>query len=110
MADGAGHATLLITTDGKAKFRRRTAAGGTTSSDGPSAGSVPVPRWLKLSRRGNVFSAFISTDGATWTPVHTPQSIALPATVAVGIVSARTGGTALTTATLTNVSVAASLP
>jgi hypothetical protein len=42
--------------------------------------------------------------------VHTPQSIALPATVSVGIVSARTGGTALTTATLTNVSVAASLP
>ena len=110
MAEGARHATLLITTDGKAKFRRRTAAGGTTSSDGPSAGSVPVPRWLKLSRRGNVFSAFISGDGATWTPVHTPQSITLPPTVSVGLAAARSGGTALTTATFTDVSVAASLP
>jgi hypothetical protein len=109
-APGARHATLLITSDGKAKFRRRTAAGGTTSSDGPSTGTVPVPRWLKVSRRANVFSASISTDGVTWTRVHTPQSIALPATVSVGIAAARTGSTALTTATLTDVKVGASLP
>ena len=110
MAADARHATLLITTDGKAKFRRRSAAGGTTLSDGPSAGSVPVPRWLKLSRRGNVFSAYLSIDGVTWTPVHTPQSIVLPATVSVGIAAARTGGTALTAATFTDVKVAAALP
>ena len=110
MAEGARHATLLITTEGKVKFRRRLVAGGTTLSDGPSAGSVPIPRWLKLSRRGNLFSAFISVDGVTWTPVHTPQSIVLPATVSVGLAAARTGGSGLTAATLTDVSVAASLP
>ena len=110
MAADARHATLLITTEGKAKFRRRTVAGGTTSSEGPSAGSSPIPRWLKLSRRGNVFSAYMSTDGVTWTAVHTPQSIALPPTVSVGIAAARSGGTALTAATLTNVSVTVSLP
>jgi subtilisin family serine protease/regulation of enolase protein 1 (concanavalin A-like superfamily) len=109
-AAGARHATLMITTDGKAKFRRRTIAGGATSSDGPSAGSTSTPRWLKLSRRGNVFSAFLSTDGVTWKPVHTPQSIALPATVSVGIAAARKGGSALTAATFTNVAVGASLP
>jgi subtilisin family serine protease len=109
-AAGARHATLLIATDAKVKFRRRTAAGGTTLSDGPSAGTTSVPRWLKLSRRANVFSAFISSDGVTWTPVHTPQSIVLPATVSVGLAVARTGGSALTTATLTNVKVGASLP
>ena len=110
LARDARHATLLITTDGKVKFRRRTVAGGTTLSDGPSAGSVTIPRWLKLSRRGNVFSAFISVDGVTWTPVHTPQSIALPATVSAGLAAARAGGTALTTATLTDVTVAAPEP
>ena len=110
LAEGARHATLLITTEGKVKFRRRTVAGGTTLSDGPSAGSVTIPRWLKLSRRGNVFSAFLSADGVTWTAVHTPQSIALPASVSVGLAAARALGTGLATATLTGVSVTASQP
>jgi endonuclease/exonuclease/phosphatase family metal-dependent hydrolase len=34
------HATMMITTEGKAKFRRRATTGGTTLSDGPSAGTT----------------------------------------------------------------------
>lgn len=88
------HATMMITTDGKAKFRRRTTTGGTTLSDGPSIGTTYPPRWLKLVRSGNVFTAYLSTDGAAWTQVHTPQTVPMPATVHVGLVALRSGSTA----------------
>lgn len=37
------HASMMISTDGKAKFRRRTTEGGLTSSDGPSIGTTYPP-------------------------------------------------------------------
>jgi regulation of enolase protein 1 (concanavalin A-like superfamily) len=102
---GSVHDAMMITTEGKAKFRRRTTAGGTTASDGPSAGTTYPPRWLKLTRAGNVFTAAISTDGITWTQVHIPQTIAMPTDVLVGLAVLRNGGTGTATATIGDVSV-----
>jgi len=100
------HATMMITTEGKAKFRRRTTQGGTTASDGPSAGSTYPPRWLRLVRSGDVFTAYISSDGATWTQVLTPQTIPMASSVYIGLVALRNGSTAPTAqATFENVSV-----
>ena len=103
----AMHASIIIGTDGKLKFRRRKAVGGTTLSDGPSAGTTSIPRWLRLSRRGSTFSAFYSQDGASWTSIPAPDStVALPSTVVVGVLALRNGGTATTRATFSSVSVA----
>jgi endonuclease/exonuclease/phosphatase family metal-dependent hydrolase len=111
LAAGSVHATMMITTDGKAKFRRRTTPGGTTLSDGPSAGSTYPPRWLKLVRSGHVFTAYISTNGTSWTQVHTPQTVPMAATVQVGLVALRNGGSApVAEATFGDVAVRASLP
>ncbi|HEV2846113.1 MAG TPA: endonuclease/exonuclease/phosphatase family protein [Thermoanaerobaculia bacterium] len=108
---GSVHATMMITTEGKAKLRRRTAPGGTTLSDGPSAGTTYPPRWLKLVRSGNVFTAYLSTDGTAWTQVHTPQTVPMTATVHVGLVALRNGGAApVAEATFQQVVVRASLP
>ena len=104
LAAGSRHATMMVATDGKAKFRRRTATGGATLSNGPLTGSTTVPRWLKLVRSGSSFSAFISTDGATWTEVMPATTIAMPATVHVGMLASRSGGSSLATAAFTNVS------
>ena len=105
LAPGAVHASLLVGTDGKLKFRRRTAAGSSTLSNGPSAGSTTVPRWLKLSRRGSQVSAYASTDGTNWTAVYVPQSIALPASVEVGIWTLANGSSALAEGTFSQVAV-----
>jgi hypothetical protein len=92
---GSVHATTLITSDGKAKFRRRTTAGGATASDGPYTGSTFPPRWLKLVRSGNVFTSFYSDDGVTWIQIHTPQTVPMAATVYVGLAVLRSTGTTL---------------
>lgn len=84
-------ASMSITTQGKAKFRRRTAEGGTTYSDGPSSGTTYPPRWLKLTRSGNTFTAYISTDGSAWTQVHTPQTVSMPQDVFIGLAVLRNG-------------------
>jgi hypothetical protein len=103
----ARHAAVLIGTNGKLKFRRRTSVGGSTLSDGPSESSVTAPYWLKLSRRGQVFTAFRSQNGTTWTPVGPTTSLALPATVHVGIWALRSGATLPVQATITDLTLAA---
>ena len=109
MRDGTGatarHVATVVTTQGKAKFRRRMTAGGTTLSDGPSGGTMPPPRWLKLTRAADTFTASVSTDGVTWTTLGQPQTVALPATLQVGIVALRHCGTGAAQAIFTNVSV-----
>ena len=107
LTTNAMHASIVIGTDGKLKFRRRKTVGGTTLSDGPSAGTTSIPRWLRLSRRGSTFSAFYSQDGVSWTSIPAPDStVALPSTVVIGLLALRNGATATTRATFSNVSVA----
>jgi subtilisin family serine protease/regulation of enolase protein 1 (concanavalin A-like superfamily) len=103
LAADSRHASLLISTDGKLKFRRRATQGGATTSDGPSAGTTYAPRWLKLSRRGDVFSAYLSADGLAWTMVHAPATMAMPATVDIGLVTLRNGGAGLARATFEDI-------
>ena len=98
------HASVMVTSDGKAKFRRRTSTGGTTGSNGPSVGSTTIPRWLKLVRNGNSFTSFISANGVDWTPVYVATDVTLPNTVYVGMLVLRNGGSALASATFDNVS------
>ncbi len=103
---GSIHASMMITTDGKAKFRRRTAEGGTTASDGPSAGTTYPPRWLKLTRSGNTFTAYISSNGSTWTQVHTPQTVTMPQDVFIGLAVLRNGsGASRGTATISDLAI-----
>jgi hypothetical protein len=91
---GSPHATMMITSQGEAKLRRRATAGGTTLSDGPGTGTTFPPRWIKLVRSGNVFTASLSADGVTWTQVHTPQTVTMTSTVRVGLLALRNGNTA----------------
>jgi regulation of enolase protein 1 (concanavalin A-like superfamily) len=101
---GSRHASIMVTSDGKAKFRRRTSTGGTTASNGPSTGSTTIPRWLKLVRNGSSFTSFISANGVDWTPVYAATSVTLPTTVYVGMLVLRNGGSALASATFDNIS------
>lgn len=86
---GSAHATMTITSEGEAQFRRRATAGGATAS--ASAPTTFAPQWLKLVRSGNTFTAYLSANGTTWTQVSTPQTVTLSNTVYVGLVALRNG-------------------
>lgn len=64
---GSAHAFLLVSGSKGTAFQRRPARGRPSESTPAGAGAVPV--WLRLERRGQVFSAFRSEDGMTWTAV-----------------------------------------
>ncbi|MDO8542157.1 MAG: DUF1349 domain-containing protein [Opitutaceae bacterium] len=86
-AAGSAHATIVLTpgTNG-IEFLRRTALNGTTANTFTGTVTAP-PRWLKLVRSGNSFSAFHSSDGGTWTQLGTAETITMTGTVFVGLVS-----------------------
>ncbi|MFF5294475.1 PQQ-dependent sugar dehydrogenase [Paractinoplanes globisporus] len=75
-----------------------------------AGGAGTAPRWLKLTRAGDVVTGYESADGAGWTLVGTVGLGALPATVEVGLfVTSHDAGTAAT-ATFDHVSVGAAAP
>jgi len=76
-------------TAGSLVWTRRTTAGSSVSTT--SVSLPPGPRWLKLVRAGNAFSAWHSMDAVDWTQAGTTQTISLPATLRAGI--ATTSGT-----------------
>ncbi len=53
---------------------------GLTGPVGPSS-----PRWLRLTRSGDVISSYDSTDGATWHKIGSARLTGLPHTVQIGL-------------------------
>lgn len=66
-----------------ADFRYRTTAGGTTQTNGSSA--TTLPEWLRITRDGDTFAAYISDNGSSWTRVGTDQTVSMDTTVLVGL-------------------------
>ncbi|MEO6237629.1 MAG: Ig-like domain-containing protein, partial [Vicinamibacterales bacterium] len=102
LAAGSPHAFMLVSPAKGTAFQRRSASGGTSAStSGPMAAA---PRWLKLTRSGDSFTAYDSADGVAWTLVGT-DTIPMSTTVLVGlaVTSHNVGATA--TATFDNVTV-----
>jgi len=90
LAAGSTHAYMPITanSDGTAgngaSFQRRlTTDGGSSNSD--SGTKVAPPYWVKIERKGNAFSGYISPDGQTWTQLGTAQTIAMTDPVYIGL-------------------------
>jgi regulation of enolase protein 1 (concanavalin A-like superfamily) len=57
--------------------------------------------WIRLQRIGNVFNGYYSTDGVNWILMST-VTVALPATVDLGLAVASNVSTQTTTAVLQN--------
>jgi hypothetical protein len=53
---------------------------GIAGAAGPSS-----PRWLRLTRAGDVITGYDSTDGAHWTKIGTARLASLPRTVQIGL-------------------------
>src|ERR1700681_1632212 len=51
----------------------------------PGPAGPSSPRWLRLTRAGDVIIGYDSTDGAHWTEIGTARLAGLPRTVQIGL-------------------------
>jgi fibronectin type 3 domain-containing protein/glucose/arabinose dehydrogenase len=91
-------------------FQYRTSTGGSAAPSGSNDGVSTLPRWVRITRAGNVLSGYISPDGVAWTLRNSVTLSGLPATVYVGLaVTSHRDGT-LATGVFDNVSVVTPTP
>lgn len=83
-------------------FQWRPTAGGTP--DSVTVAGVRTPVWVRLTRSGNNFSGYYSTNGTTWTQIGSTITINLGATARAGLAVTAHNNLALNTGNFTNVS------
>jgi len=104
LSPSSAQAFMLTSVAKGMAFQRRTTDGDTSVS---TAGSTSTaPQWVKLTRAGDLITAYESSDGTTWTAVGS-DSFTMPANVLVGLaVSSHVSGI-LATATFDDVTTTA---
>ena len=100
---GAQYVGVFAVPGNSLYFQWRPFPGG--SVRGVVESNVPVPAWVRLTRVGNSFNAYYSTDGTTWKQISTSQTIAMGQSALAGLAVTAAINTALNTATFTNVTV-----
>jgi len=96
------HASTFVTPGKGLAFQRRVSTGGDSTH---TAGAfATAPYWVRLVRAGQLVSSYVSADGASWQLVGT-ETIAMSATVQVGLAVTSHDPTRSAMATFTNVSV-----
>src|SRR5271166_1750063 len=99
-ASGSSYALLAVTPGNGVAFQH----GFNASTLG---GSYSFPNaWLKLTRSGNIITAYSSANGTTWTQVGA-TTISMTDPVTIGIFNCAHNASALNTSTFDNVSVTA---
>jgi beta-glucanase (GH16 family) len=88
------HAMTDITAAAGVEFLSRDAVSGITTAQ---TATGTTPKWLRVTRAGNVFTSYTSDNGATWTQLGTPRTIAMANTIYVGMaVTSHANGTLAT--------------
>ena len=79
---GTAYAAVLVTGSHSVRMQYNYTNGslGLPGAVGPSS-----PRWLRLTRTGEVITGYDSTDGAHWTRIGTARLTGLPRTVQIGL-------------------------
>ena len=101
---GSKHAFMCVTPDHGTTFQRRPVAGQDSAST--DVGGSAAPRWVKLTRTGNVFTAHDSMDGVTWTEaaVSPALEIQMAASVYIGLAVTSHDAAIVTAAEFSNLS------
>jgi regulation of enolase protein 1 (concanavalin A-like superfamily) len=102
VAAGAANVALIVAAGKGVSFQYRKASGALAANI-RSAGAAP--RWLKLTRKGNVFKASTSTDGVAWTKAG-HITVSLPESIEVGLVVSSHNRSTIAAATFDKVSAA----
>jgi hypothetical protein len=91
------YVSMVATSDSKLHifFNYRSSDGGSTKY---STGYQAVPIWFMLTRVGNVFTGYFSTDGTTWTQLGSSRTISMNSYILGGL-GVCSNDSALTTTT-----------
>ena len=103
LTSGAAHAMMVLTPMNGAAFQRRLNTGAVSLNT--SKVGYAAPGWVKLVRKGTIFTGFVSTDSLTWTQVGS-ATITMGQTLSIGLAVTSHTTAALSTAVFDNVSVA----
>ncbi len=107
LAANARHVLAGMTPTSGAEFVRRLTAGGSTTSS--QAAGFAAPYWVRLTRVGNVFTAYRSPDGTAWTSLGS-ETIAMPSATRIGLAVTSHNNSVLNTSTFNEVSVLPGTP
>ena len=106
---GACYAGIWSTATGLQWATRETANGNAASRAQLTTAAMPI--WLRLTRSGastNIFTAYYSTNGNTWTQLGSPRTFAMSAPALVGLAVASGSAMTTTTNTFSNLNFSAS--
>jgi hypothetical protein len=81
---GSRHASMLLSPTGGAQFIYRSSAGGNSTVFGGPTNALPT--WVRLVREGNLFTGYVSEDGASWTKVS-QATVTMGTSVNVGLLT-----------------------
>jgi RHS repeat-associated protein len=87
---------------GNTYFTYRTTTGASANS---SQLTAPIPYWVELVRSGSTFTAYMSSDGVSWTQVGSSETISMATNVYIGLAVSSDDASYMTTATFDNVSI-----
>jgi hypothetical protein len=96
---------MVVTPGNGVAFQWRATAGGTCGN--AQLTGVRAPVWVKLTRSGNSFAGYTSSDGVTWKQVGATKTITMAATIQAGLAVTAHDNSKLATAVFTNVAVQA---
>lgn len=104
-ATGSKRVSLcIIPSTGKLEFQFRKMTGGKVITT--ATFSATTPRWLKITRNGNSFSAYHSVNGTTWT-LYTSATVSMNTAAFAGLAVTSGLNTVTSTGEFDNVNVAA---
>jgi hypothetical protein len=101
MTPGSRFAFAGVTQGGVARFQYRSAANSATATP-YTAASATLPLWVKITRVGDVFTAYRSANGTTWTNIGS-QTITMAENAYMGLALAGVSTTQRNVATADNV-------
>ncbi|HVZ55292.1 MAG TPA: discoidin domain-containing protein [Chitinophagaceae bacterium] len=71
LAPGSRHAFLALTSGNGVAFQNRTQTDGFSNNVNTGPGTS-APYWLRLDKKGSLYTAYMSVNGSTWTQVGNP--------------------------------------
>jgi hypothetical protein len=99
---GSRHAMAVVTPGSGVYFQRRTTTDGTSAHT--TTGGLAAPYWVRVTRVGDVFTAYRSVDGSTWTNMGS-ATITMGADVAIGLALTSHAAGDLCSGTIDNITV-----
>lgn len=102
-------AALLDSGPDNPRFPTRSSPGGNMSWQ-QTADLVNAPLWLRVTRSGNSFSGYFSTNGIVWTQIGTSVTIAMSGSALAGLAVCSRNPAGLNVSTFANVSVTGQWP